>query len=51
MPASTQQKLLLGKFHFTSMLLVETGLHIGGGGENLAHIPPFPLAQSIILDK
>lgn len=35
MPASTQQKLLLGKFHFISILLVETGLHIGGGGENL----------------
>lgn len=35
MPASTQQKPLLGKFRLTSTLLVETGLHIGGGGENL----------------
>ena len=35
MPASTKQKPLLGKFRLTSMLLVETGLHIGGGGENL----------------
>ena len=29
------QKPLLGKFQFKSILLVETGLHIGGGGENL----------------
>lgn len=35
MPAATQQKPLLGKFRLTSTLLVETGLHIGGGGENL----------------
>lgn len=35
MPASTTQKPLLGKFRITSTLLVETGLHIGGGGENL----------------
>ncbi|OKH53493.1 type III-A CRISPR-associated RAMP protein Csm3 [Calothrix sp. HK-06] len=31
----TEQKPLLGKFSFKSHLLVETGLHIGGGGENL----------------
>lgn len=38
MTASTidkSQKPLLGKFQFKSILLVETGLHIGGGGENL----------------
>lgn len=35
MPASTEQKPLLGKFRLNSILLVETGLHIGGGGENL----------------
>jgi len=35
MPASLQQKLLLGKFRLTSTLFVETGLHIGGGGESL----------------
>ncbi|OKH35673.1 type III-A CRISPR-associated RAMP protein Csm3 [[Phormidium ambiguum] IAM M-71] len=35
MPASFQQKSLLGKFRLTSTLRVETGLHIGGGGENL----------------
>lgn len=35
MAASLQQKPLLGKFRLTSTLLVETGLHIGGGGENL----------------
>jgi CRISPR-associated protein Csm3 len=29
------QKPLLGKFRITSTLLVETGLHIGGGSENL----------------
>ena len=29
------QKQLLGKFRLKSILLVETGLHIGGGGENL----------------
>lgn len=35
MPASTHQKPLLGKFRLTSILVVETGLHIGGGGETL----------------
>lgn len=30
-----QQKPLLGKLRLTSRLLIETGLHIGGGGENL----------------
>lgn len=35
MPASLEQKPLLGKFRLTSTLVVETGLHIGGGGENL----------------
>lgn len=35
MPASLSQKPLLGKFRLTSTLLAETGLHIGGGGENL----------------
>lgn len=35
MPASLTQKPLLGKFRLTSTLNVETGLHIGGGGENL----------------
>lgn len=35
MPASLTQKSLLGKFRLTSILNVETGLHIGGGGENL----------------
>lgn len=29
------QKQLFGKLHFQSILLVETGLHIGGGGESL----------------
>ncbi|WRH67235.1 MAG: type III-A CRISPR-associated RAMP protein Csm3 [Planktothrix sp. GU0601_MAG3] len=29
------QKNLLGKIIITSTLVVETGLHIGGGGENL----------------
>lgn len=29
------QKPLLGKLRLTSTLVVETGLHIGGGGENL----------------
>lgn len=29
------QKKLLGKLKLTSTLVVETGLHIGGGGENL----------------
>lgn len=29
------QKPMLGKLRFKSNLLVETGLHIGGGGENL----------------
>ena len=36
MPASLTQKPLLGKFRLSSNLLVETGLHIGGGGENLS---------------
>lgn len=39
MTASTtdkSQKQLLGKLHFKSILLVETGLHIGGGGETLS---------------
>lgn len=35
MTASTKQKPLLGKFFITSHLVVETGLHIGGGGESL----------------
>lgn len=35
MPASLTQKPLLGKIRLTSTLVVETGLHIGGGGENL----------------
>lgn len=35
MPASIEQKPLLGKFHLTSTLIVKTGLHIGGGGETL----------------
>ncbi len=35
MPASLNQKPLLGKFTLTSHLDVKTGLHIGGGGENL----------------
>jgi CRISPR-associated protein Csm3 len=35
MPASTEQKPLLGKIRVTSTLIAETGLHIGGGGENL----------------
>ena len=35
MTVSTKQKPLLGKFYFTSILSVETGLHIGGGAENL----------------
>jgi len=35
MPAQLTQKPLLGKFRLTSTLKVETGLHIGGGGENL----------------
>lgn len=35
MPASYAQKPLLGKLSLTSHLSVETGLHIGGGGENL----------------
>jgi CRISPR-associated protein Csm3 len=36
MPAAATQKPLLGKFRFQSILKVETGLHIGGGGESLA---------------
>jgi CRISPR-associated protein Csm3 len=35
MPVSYDQKPLLGKFTLTSQLSAETGLHIGGGGENL----------------
>lgn len=35
MPRAIQQKRLFGKLHFSSILIVETGLHIGGGGENL----------------
>jgi CRISPR-associated protein Csm3 len=35
MPVSYAQKPLLGKLTLTSHLSVETGLHIGGGGENL----------------
>ncbi len=35
MSASTQQKPLLGKFFLSSQLVLETGLHIGGGGEEL----------------
>ena len=35
MPLSLEQKPLLGKFRLTSTLVVETGLHIGGGGDNL----------------
>lgn len=30
-----EQKPLLGKFRLQSTLVIETGLHIGGGGENL----------------
>lgn len=35
MPASLTQKPLLGKIRLTSNINVETGLHIGGGGETL----------------
>ncbi|MDZ8054611.1 MAG: type III-A CRISPR-associated RAMP protein Csm3 [Aulosira sp. ZfuVER01] len=35
MPASIEQKPLLGKVTINTQLVVETGLHIGGGGENL----------------
>jgi CRISPR-associated protein Csm3 len=35
MPRGITQKPLLGKFRLESTLRVETGLHIGGGGENL----------------
>lgn len=35
MTASTAQTPLLGKFRIESILHVETGLHIGGGGETL----------------
>lgn len=35
MPASLTQKPLLGKLRLTGHLIVETGLHIGGGGESL----------------
>jgi CRISPR-associated protein Csm3 len=35
MPASLTQKPLLGKLRLSSHLIVETGLHIGGGGESL----------------
>ena len=34
-PQQFQQKPLLGKIRLTSTLVVETGLHIGGGGQNL----------------
>ncbi|MEO1185971.1 MAG: type III-A CRISPR-associated RAMP protein Csm3, partial [Cyanobacteria bacterium J06636_27] len=30
-----QQKQLLGKFRLETTLVLETGLHIGGGGGNL----------------
>ncbi|NMG57324.1 type III-A CRISPR-associated RAMP protein Csm3 [Geitlerinema sp. P-1104] len=35
MTYAMEQKPLLGKFRLTSTLQVETGLHIGGGGDNL----------------
>ncbi|RMH71388.1 MAG: type III-A CRISPR-associated RAMP protein Csm3 [Cyanobacteria bacterium J007] len=35
MAYATEQKPLLGKFRLKSTLTVETGLHIGGGGDNL----------------
>jgi len=35
MPASYEQKPLLGKLKLSSLLVVGTGLHIGGGWENL----------------
>ncbi|WP_071518642.1 type III-A CRISPR-associated RAMP protein Csm3 [Geitlerinema sp. PCC 9228] len=35
MPASFQQKPLKGKLRLVSTIRVETGLHIGGGGETL----------------
>ena len=35
MPASLTQKPLLGKIRITSNIHVDTGLHIGGGGETL----------------
>ncbi|RUR78677.1 type III-A CRISPR-associated RAMP protein Csm3 [Chlorogloeopsis fritschii PCC 9212] len=35
MPASLEQKSLVGKFILKSQIEVKTGLHIGGGGENL----------------
>ncbi|WP_026735584.1 type III-A CRISPR-associated RAMP protein Csm3 [Fischerella sp. PCC 9605] len=35
MPVSYAQKPLIGKLTLTSQLSAETGLHIGGGGENL----------------
>ncbi|WP_066426856.1 type III-A CRISPR-associated RAMP protein Csm3 [Anabaena sp. 4-3] len=35
MPVSYAQKPLLGKLTLTSHISAETGLHIGGGGENL----------------
>jgi CRISPR-associated protein Csm3 len=35
MPVSYEQKPLLGKLTLTSQISAETGLHIGGGGENL----------------
>jgi CRISPR-associated protein Csm3 len=35
MPASIEQKPLLGKVTINTHLIIETGLHIGGGGENL----------------
>lgn len=35
MPRQIEQKPLLGKFRFTSTIILETGLHVGGGGDNL----------------
>ena len=35
MSAGLEQKPLLGKLKIKSTIIVETGLHIGGGGENL----------------
>ncbi len=36
MTTSKTQKPLLGKFRMTGILAIKTGLHIGGGGENLS---------------
>jgi CRISPR-associated protein Csm3 len=35
MPRDIKQKPLLGKIRFTSTIILETGLHVGGGGDNL----------------